>query len=265
MPSDELHRDGASGAVSPTENRGGLRPSWRRIATICIPPLLLGGAYWALSAYGIIPDFSDEAELRFEIQSWGIWGPLLIVLLLTAAIIVSPLPSAPIAVAAGACFGSALGTIYTVLGAELGAIVAFTIARLLGYETIHCWSAADAILKKLGRRRSQNRLMAVVFASRLLPFLSFDLVSYAAGLTPLTFFRFALATLAGVIPMSFLLASIGDRMMVGDPNQIMAWIVIGGCVTLVPIAIKLLLDLRYPVEREDRLRRSSDCTHAPNG
>ena len=45
---------------------------------------------------------------------------------------------------------------------------------------------------------SQNALMGIVFVSRLLPFLSFDIVSYGAGLTTLSAWRFALATLAGL-------------------------------------------------------------------
>ncbi len=205
---------------------------------------MLAAGYLILSDRGLIPETSNEAELRAAVDGWGAWGPLLIVLLMATAIVISPLPSAPIAVAAGACFGSGLGTVYTVMGAELGAVAAFTIARLLGYETLRRWPAAGAVLERLGRKRSQNRLMAVVFASRLLPFLSFDLVSYAAGLTPLTFFRFALATLAGVIPISFALASLGDNMVAADAEQIRTYTVIGGCITLAPVALKLPLSVR---------------------
>jgi uncharacterized membrane protein YdjX (TVP38/TMEM64 family) len=41
--------------------------------------------------------------------------------------------------------------------------------------------------------------MTIVFVSRLLPFISFDIVSYAAGLTRLAMWRFAVATLAGIV------------------------------------------------------------------
>ncbi len=72
--------------------------------------------------------------------------------------------------------------------------------RLVGYEVLRRWLGKRL---SLGSLTSQNALMAAVFASRLLPFLSFDLVSYAAGLTPLTSWRSALATLAGIILASF--------------------------------------------------------------
>jgi uncharacterized membrane protein YdjX (TVP38/TMEM64 family) len=45
-----------------------------------------------------------------------------------------------------------------------------------------------------------------------LPFISFDLISYAAGVTSLSFWRFAIATLVGIIPTSFLLAHFGSEL-----------------------------------------------------
>jgi len=67
---------------------------------------------------------------------------------------------------------------------------------------------------------SQHALMGVVFISRLLPFISFDMVSYAAGVTPLRFWRFAVATLAGIIPASFLLAHFGTELASGESQRI---------------------------------------------
>ncbi|MFT7147974.1 MAG: putative membrane protein YdjX (TVP38/TMEM64 family) [Yoonia sp.] len=42
------------------------------------------------------------------------------------------------------------------------------------------------------------------------------MISYAAGLSKLRLWRFALATLAGIIPASFLLAHLGSEAMNGD-------------------------------------------------
>lgn len=53
-------------------------------------------------------------------------------------------------------------------------------------------------------------LMAIVFVSRLIPDVSFDAVSYAVGLAPLAFGRFAVATLFGVIPASHSLTYLSE-------------------------------------------------------
>jgi len=82
--------------------------------------------------------------------------------------------------------------------------------------------------------------MAIVFASRLLPFISFDVVSYAAGLTTLTLWRFALATLAGILPASFLLAHFGGEMATGELDKILFAVLALGLLTGVPLAVHFL-------------------------
>ena len=142
---------------------------------------------------------------------------------MTLAIVASPIPSAPIALAAGAVYGHVLGTALVVLGAELGALTAFFLARKLGRETLQNWLGDRLDYGLLG---SQNALTATVFITRLLPFMSFDLVSYAAGLSKLHFWRFGLATLAGIIPASFLLAHFGNEVATQDLGR-MTWAVLG--------------------------------------
>jgi uncharacterized membrane protein YdjX (TVP38/TMEM64 family) len=87
---------------------------------------------------------------------------------------------------------------------------------------------------------SQNALTWMVFASRLLPFVSFDLVSYGAGLTPLSAWRFALATLLGLIPASFLLAHFGGEMANADLGDAMTVLLLIGLLVAVPVAIRIV-------------------------
>ena len=163
--------------------------------------------------FGLEIRLPDREDLRLWIEASGLLGPVLVVVLMTVAIVASPIPSAPIALAAGAAYGHTFGTILVVLGAELGAIIAFLLARGLGRPFVEKHVGEKLSAGFLG---SQNTLTFLVFGSRLLPFLSFDMISYAAGLSKLHFWRFALATLAGIIPASFLLAHLGNEAMSGD-------------------------------------------------
>ena len=127
-----------------------------------------------------------------------------------------------------------------VIGAELGAVIAFLIARWLGYEAVRRWSGADRMMSYLSRERSQLWLMAVVFVSRLLPFVSFDAVSYAAGLTPLSFWRFALATVVGIIPVSFLLTYAGKKLSTANLATISLVLIV---LVALPLAAPLVRNL----------------------
>lgn len=147
----------------------------------------------------------------------------------------SPITSAPIALAAAAAYGHLWGTLYVAAGAEAGALVAFGLARLVGYEAVRTWlrrrPSSNFLERFLG---SQNRLMLAVLVSRLLPFLSFDVVSYAAGLTPIRAWRFAVATLLGIVPASFLLAHFGAKVASGELYQAGSTLLVLGLVTLLP-------------------------------
>lgn len=138
------------------------------------------------------------------IQQWladaGIFAPLVYMLIMAAAIVISPLPSLPLDIAAGAYFGPLLGTIYSALGALAGSVISFLIARFLGRNMVEkllkghvnfCTACSDRILTRM------------VFVSRLIPVVSFDVVSYGAGLTKMSLSRFSIATFLGMLPLTF--------------------------------------------------------------
>ena len=199
----------------------------------------LVGLYWFLSQNGALAILMDGEALQELVTQLGVWGPVAIVLLMASAIVWSPIPSAPLALAAGAAYGHTWGTVYILIGAELGAVIAFSIARLLGQDATGKWLGRRPSLGFLG---SQNALMAFVFITRLLPFVSFDVVSYAAGLTPLATWRFAIATLAGVAPASFLLAHFGGKMSSGNAQRIVTTVMILFGFTFVPVFVTWALD-----------------------
>lgn len=174
--------------------------------------------------------FSGEGARQF-IENLGPWGPVSVVALMAIAIVVSPLPSAPIAVAAGALYGHTFGTLYVIAGSEIGALVAFLLARGTGIDVVRGLIGRQ---EPLVHTRSQNALTFLVLVSRLAPFISFDVVSYAAGLTPLKAWRFALATLAGIAPASFFLAHVGTGLAVYEETKIATALVLlglGGLIT----------------------------------
>lgn len=202
-----------------------------------------------LWAQGVFERLNDQAWLAGLVAEAGVLGPAVIVGLMTVAVVVSPLPSAPVALAAGAAYGHLWGTVYVLIGAELGAIVAFALARMLGYDALRRWFGDRLDMGLMG---SQAALMATVFVTRLLPFVSFDLVSYAAGLTPLTFWRFALATLAGIVPASFLLAHFGGEMASGEADRIMWTALALGPLTGTPLLVGWWLRRRRATEHRKR-------------
>ena len=81
----------------------------------------LAALYWALHATGALTTIADKSALYEWIVRLGAWGPLIIIVLMILAILISPIPSAPIALAAGAAYGHWWGTLYVLVGAEAAA------------------------------------------------------------------------------------------------------------------------------------------------
>jgi len=190
---------------------------------------------------GMLDRLLDGEALEQAVMRLGPVGPLLIIGLMTVAIVMSPIPSAPIALASGAAYGHFWGALYVAVGSEAGALIAFGISRLIGYDALRAWLGARLPTSTLHRfGASQNTLMAVVFATRLMPFLSFDIISYAAGLTPLRTWRFAVATFLGIIPASFLLAHFGDEIASGDWRRAGITVLVLGLITLLPVGWKVI-------------------------
>ena len=203
------------------------------LATIAILGLAGLGVWWfAPSVLVDAQQFLDREALEALVARAGLWGPLLIIALMTVAVVASPILSAPIALAAGAAYGHVWGTVQVVIGAELGALIAFGLARVLGHDVLRRVFGDRVDAGLLG---SQNALMGTVFASRLMPFVSFDIISFAAGLSRLHAWRFSLATLAGIVPASFVLAHFGGEAISGDFGRT-TWAVLGlGLITGLPL------------------------------
>jgi uncharacterized membrane protein YdjX (TVP38/TMEM64 family) len=211
-------------------------PRFKILSAISLLAILVA-IYFVLANSNLIELLSDMDLLAVKARGLGFYGPLLLIALMILAVVFNPLPSAPVALAAGAVYGHTYGTIYIVIGAEIGAIVAFIIARIAGHELASKYLGSNL---SLGRFGSQSALTAIVFVSRLIPFMSFDLVSYAAGLTPIVFWRFAIATLLGLIPISFALAHLGGEIITTDNSHLMVVVLLVGLLTLLPLALKFL-------------------------
>lgn len=220
----------------------------RKVFYAALLIITMAGAYFVLINTSLASLFADLDLLVVRVRELGTLGPLLVIALMVMAIVFNPLPSAPIALAAGAVYGHVIGTIYIVVGAEIGAIIAFTIARFVGHELARKFLGDNL---SLGRFGSQRALTTIVFLSRLIPFMSFDLVSYAAGLTVIKLWRFALATLLGLMPVSFILAHMGGEIVESSSGEVLGIILLIGLFTLAPLLINAIQRYRNGRQLKD--------------
>ena len=142
------------------------------------------------------------------IESSGNVAPFVYIILMILAILISPIPSSPLAIIGGIFFGPFLGMLYTLIGATIGAVLAFLIARFFLGDYISKRLERNKFYQKIKGKKERN-IAKIILITRLMPHVSFDIVSYAAGLTSLNVLTFALITFIGMMPIVFLLSFFG--------------------------------------------------------
>ena len=187
-------------------------PSLRQFIKLTIVGVLLYGTYSFLSEWDLGETVNPRRIVEY-VNAWGPVGPMVFIVMMTTAVVISPIPSLPLDLAAGIAFGPFLGTAYAVIGAEFGAIISFLIGRFLGRDVIAKILKIDVVFCE---KCTDHHLIGLVFLSRLFPVFSFDLISYGAGLTNMSLKAFALATLFGMIPPTYALTYWGSSVVTVD-------------------------------------------------
>lgn len=208
-----------------------------RLFTMGFVAVTVLSSYW-LVPWVVVEEFLTPSRLVGLLHELGPWGPYAIVLGMASAVIIPPIPSLPLDLAAGATYGPLWGTVYVVIGAEIGAIVGFLFARVLGRDVV------SRVLKTgatFCQKCSDHQLLGLVFFARLIPVFSFDVVSYGSGLTSISLKAFALATLLGMIPPTFAFTYFGSSVASAQWVLIVAALAM---VTLFLVTPKLLLRYR---------------------
>lgn len=153
-------------------------------------------------------DGASAASVMQGIAAAGIWGVALSIGLMILHSFV-PFPAEILAIANGMIYGPIGGTIVTWVGAMIGAVVAFWLARRLGRPFAARFVSADEF------RRidawTERYGVGTFLVARLIPIIAFNLVNFAAGLTRLSLWTFIWTTGIGILPVTVAMVVVGDQ------------------------------------------------------
>lgn len=181
--------------------------NWKKWTIVAVVAALIALAV----ALTINPTLLGTLQNEFVtwIRAAGKWGWIIIIALLILHAFV-PFPLEFAAVAAGATYGFWLGTILSWIGIILGGALSFWLARKYGRPYLD---------RKLGENQrnwlqihSRDQGAIALLISRMLPFVSFTLISYAAGLTRISWWTFLWTTAVGILPITLMSVLYGANM-----------------------------------------------------
>ena len=155
----------------------------------------------------------DVDAIKGYILSFGIWAPIISFLLMVFQSVAAPLPAFLITFANAGLFGWVKGAILSWTSAMAGAILCFYIARIYGRNTVEKLTSKFALEEIDGFFEKYGNYAILI--ARLLPFISFDIVSYAAGLTSMSLGSFLWATGIGQLPATIIYSYAGEKLTGG--------------------------------------------------
>lgn len=175
----------------------------------------------------------DFDQMNDFIAKYGKWAMLVSAFLMVFQSIAAPLPAFFITLTNANLFGWWQGCILSWASAMLGATVCFFIARILGRDVVEklCTKGALLSIEKFFDKYGNK----CILIARLLPFISFDIVSYAAGLTAMDFWGFFVATGIGQLPACIVYSYVGG-MLTGGAQKLFI-----GLLCLFALAILVML------------------------
>lgn len=149
----------------------------------------------------------DFSKIKEFMAQYGIYAAAISFFLMILQSIVAPLPAFVLTFANANLFGWWQGAILSWSSAMAGATLCFYIARILGRDV------AEKLTSKAGLEQIDEFFEKygnnTILICRLLPFVSFDYVSYAAGLTSMSFWSFFVATGIGQLPATLVYSYVG--------------------------------------------------------
>lgn len=205
------------------------------LAYVCIPAVnkLINNIFsmFATGDFQVVKDF---------VASYGVYAAIVSFLLMILQSVVAPLPAFLITFANANLFGWWQGAILSWSSAMAGAALCFYIARILGRDVAEKLTSKSG-MKNIDEFFEKHGNMSVLIA-RLLPFVSFDIVSYAAGLTSMSFTSFFIATGIGQLPATLVYSYVGGFLTGGAKIMVTGLLILFGLSFLIMLARQVYIE-----------------------
>ncbi|MFC3525237.1 alkaline phosphatase [Marinococcus halophilus] len=180
-------------------------PRWFKVIFIL---LAFGAAFYITHFYFEV----SPTDIRKFVLSFGWWAPVIFFVVYMIGPFVF-FPTSVLSLGAGLAFGVWPGVLYIIFGATGAAVTGYVTARLLGRSVLRLenFSWSEKLFSQM-----EKRGFIYIFVLRLIPIVSFDLLSYAGGIAKVRFNSFILATVLGMIPGTFAYSFLGASIASGN-------------------------------------------------
>lgn len=217
-----------------------------RIIALLFIAILLGVYYFVPTvryktneAFATISKLDTKVVIAY-LRSYGKMAAVVSFILMVLQSIAAPIPAFLITLSNAAIFGWVKGAMLSWSSAMAGAALCFFLARALGRDFVErltskgAMESVDVFFERYGKY--------AILICRLLPFVSFDFVSYGAGLTNMSFWSFFIATGVGQLPATIVYSYVGGTLTGGAQKLFVGLLTLFALSIMIGIAKKIYND-----------------------
>lgn len=196
-----------------------LKSPWFKVLIIAV---IASSIFIALRKLNVNFSGITEEEFKNKVNSFGIWGPVLYIIVY----VLRPLilfPAGVLSASAGLIWGPAKGFFILQIGANISSTVEFLMARSFGREAIK--KHLKGKMANLDEKIEKHGFLTVILI-RLIPNAPWDIQNLSLGLTKVRFRDYFFATLIGIMPGSFAFVYFGSSLIKVLFNPKNFWMII---------------------------------------
>ncbi len=193
------------------------------LAVLVILPILWSGRQ---AIFDVLAFVSNREAVTAYLQSYGIWGPALLELLLSGQVVFAVIPGHIIMITGGYLYGFGAGLALNLAGTVVASQIAFVVVRWAGRPLV-----SANLLDRWNRTAGQQGFFFFLFLFWF-PIVPSNVMNFVAALSTISFWLFLAANFFGRLPGVVLITLIGSHGLELSARQWMMMAVVGGTLFL---------------------------------
>jgi len=181
--------------------------------------------------------FRSPESIQNYISRYKNKAGLVFVVIQILQVIIFAIPGEIVQIAGGYVFGTAFGTVLSLIGITLGSSIAFFVSKKLGRFFVKNIISSEKV-EFYEKKLSIPRFNIMIFILYLIPGIPKDALAYICGITNIRFKNFIVYSTLGRIPAILLSTYFGDKINIGDKETLITIAVVVSVVFIIAIINK---------------------------
>lgn len=199
-----------------------VKNNWKKILiSIGVIILFLLGFIYRGHISEALKLIDDPKAINEYIKSFGAFGAFIFMGLQIFQVVIFFVPGEVIQTAGGYIFGTFLGTLYSIIGINIGSVILFYISRKFGAVFVHK-VVPEKVRKPFEKLLNSKRINLIVFLIYVLPGIPKDSSIFLCALSKVTFLDFMIYSTLGRMPALIISSFYGANLATGNRTSIIA-------------------------------------------